>query len=120
MDIAELDAGARGDARRRERPRALAREVEADADDAVPGALIPWIEDLEVIRLESDPWKSRWRGWLLAGAEIPASDRAMAAGIATMIVFDGVTGNWDRWSGANVAGTRSARRSSSSTTTARS
>lgn len=80
----------------------LAREVEADADGAVPGALIPWIEDLEVIRLESEPWKSRWRGWLLNGAEIPASDRGMAAGIATMIVFDGVTGNWDRWSGANV------------------
>lgn len=94
--LAETPGGASG--------LALAeKEVEADGDGTVPGALIPWIDDFEVIRLESEPWKSRWRGWLVTGAEIPASDARMAAGIATMVVFDGVTGNWDRWSGANVA-----------------
>jgi hypothetical protein len=83
--------------------RELARqEIVADADGTVPGALIPWIEQLDFLRLESEPWKSKWRAWLLTPEPVAEGDRALAAQVAAMIVFDGVTGNWDRWSGANV------------------
>src|SRR5262249_12794006 len=33
---------------------------------------------------------------------IPEDQRALAAQISTMVVFDYLSGNWDRWSGANV------------------
>jgi hypothetical protein len=77
-------------------------ELVSDADGSVPGALIPWIADFDVLRLETEPLRSKWRGWLLEGGAVPDADRPLANQIATMIVFDSVTGNWDRWSGANV------------------
>jgi hypothetical protein len=90
---------------------ALAKnELVADADGRVPGAAIPWIADLDVLRLESEPWRAKWRAWLLSGEPIADGDRALAAQVATMIVFDALTGNWDRWSGANVGWDAKARR----------
>jgi hypothetical protein len=73
-------------------------------DGLLPGALMPWIAGYQVLPLESEPWRSRWQGWL-TGGEAPSADedRALAAQISTMIVFDYMTANWDRWSGANVA-----------------
>ncbi|MBK6695675.1 MAG: hypothetical protein IPG50_26215 [Myxococcales bacterium] len=78
------------------------REVTADDAGLVPGARIDWIEGLEVLGLESEPLRGRWRGWLLDDAPLTDADRPLAAQIATMIVFDSLAGNWDRWSGANV------------------
>jgi hypothetical protein len=80
----------------------LDREAVADPDGTLAGALIPWIAKLEFVPLESADWRGRWQGWLKATAPIPESDRALAAQISTMIVFDWLTGNWDRWSGANI------------------
>jgi len=81
----------------------LDREAVAEASGEVRGAIIPWIAKLEFIPLEGAAWRARWQGWLERGASIPEADRSTAAQISTMIVFDFVTGNWDRWSGANVA-----------------
>ncbi len=78
------------------------KEIVADADGKVSGALIPWINDLEFMKLEAEPLRSKWRAWLLDPAPVPEDSRALAGQIATMIVFDALTGNWDRWSGANV------------------
>jgi hypothetical protein len=80
----------------------LDKEAVADPDGMLPGALIPWIPKLEFLPLESAEWRGRWQAWLKSGATIPDDDRALAAQISTMIVFDWLTGNWDRWSGANV------------------
>jgi hypothetical protein len=77
-------------------------DVVPNADGSVSGALIPWIKGLDFLPLERDPWMSRWKGWLAKGGAIPSDDRAFASQISTMIVFDYVTGNWDRWSGGNV------------------
>jgi len=67
----------------------------------VKGALVPWIDGLEMLPLEAEPWRSRWTGWIGRGA-LEDADRGLAAQISNLVVFDFVTGNWDRWSGANV------------------
>jgi hypothetical protein len=68
----------------------------------VYGALMPWIDKLEFIPLESPTEKARWKKELTSGAELPEDRRALVAQISTLVVFDALTGNWDRWSGANV------------------
>jgi hypothetical protein len=68
----------------------------------VPGALIPWIPHLGLMELHAEPLLSAWQGWLGGAGEVPEDQRGLAAQISTMIVFDYVTGNWDRWSGGNI------------------
>lgn len=68
----------------------------------VRGALIPWIANLEFLPIETDPWRAKWTKWLAADQEMPTTDKDLAAQISTLVVFDTITGNWDRWSGANV------------------
>ncbi|MGH7293333.1 MAG: hypothetical protein ACRELB_00295 [Polyangiaceae bacterium] len=75
-----------------------------DDDGRVRGALIPWIEHYRVLPLETAKWRERWEPWLFdPRARVPDDQRALASAISTMIVFDYVTANWDRWSGGNVA-----------------
>ena len=68
----------------------------------VRGALMPWIPSLEFLPIESESWRAKWTKWLSADEPMPASDLSLAAQIATLVAFDAITGNWDRWSGANV------------------
>lgn len=101
-------------------PRAIPRSFEAsklrslqpdfdqhglvDDDGRVRGALMPWIEHYRVLPLEEKSWRDRWEPWLFdARSTIPDDQRELASSISTMIVFDYVTANWDRWSGGNVA-----------------
>ena len=82
-------------------------EVVKEAVDAgdgaeVRGALMPWIKGLEFASLEKDDEVAKWRAWLKGGGAIPDDQRAMASQISTMLAFDYVTGNWDRWSGGNI------------------
>lgn len=78
-------------------------EVLADKNGDVPGALIPWIEGLGFPPLESEPLLGRWKAGL-AGTATKTSDEdaALFADLSTLIAFDTISGNWDRWSGANV------------------
>jgi hypothetical protein len=101
-------------------PRAIARSFDAsrlralrpefdekglvDDDGRVRGALMPWIDQYRVLPLEEPKQRARWEPWLFdSHAIIPDDQRVVAASIATMIAFDYLTANWDRWSGANVA-----------------
>lgn len=75
-----------------------------DEDGRVRGALIPWIAAYRVLPLEGKEARARWEAWLFDGhASIPEDQRGVAASVSTMIAFDYVTANWDRWSGGNVA-----------------
>lgn len=75
-----------------------------DADGRVRGALVPWLDTYRVLPLETPTWRARWEPWVLdARATVPPDERKRAGSIATMIVFDYLTANWDRWSGGNVA-----------------
>lgn len=71
-------------------------------DGRVKGALIPWIDGLEFLALERAPLSAQWKGWLKKGATIPDDQRDLARQISTLVAFDFLTGNWDRWSGGNV------------------
>jgi hypothetical protein len=96
-------------------PRAFVRTFEASAltgakhademivtSGHVKGALIPWIDGLELVALETAPTAANWKRWLRRGEPIPEDQRELARQISTLIAFDFVTGNWDRWSGGNV------------------
>ncbi|MGH7282363.1 MAG: hypothetical protein ACRELY_12615 [Polyangiaceae bacterium] len=81
-------------------------QVVVEPDGNVRGALIPWISHLQFMPLEKDPDRAKWKGWLESPAldvgTMPPCDRDLARQISTMIAFDVLTGNWDRWSGGNI------------------
>jgi hypothetical protein len=77
-------------------------EVIVDERGDVRGAIIPWIPGLKFLPLDAEPSRSEWRGWLSASGALPAEERARPSEISTMLVFDYLTGNWDRWSGGNI------------------
>jgi hypothetical protein len=92
-------------------PKALdlfSREVVAETDGSVRGALIPWIPNLEFLPLETAKERARWGTWLDSSdaGELDDCDASLAAQISTMILFDTMTGNWDRWSGGNIGVSR--------------
>lgn len=71
-------------------------------DNTVKGAVVYWVPVIhraEVDRLESLP---RWTRWLKQGGSIPPERLGFAQQLSDTIVFDYVTGNWDRWSIHNV------------------
>ncbi len=81
----------------------LEAELVADPDGRVPGAIIPWIQGLTFPAIEGEPLRSRWRTGLGRSHDGGADeDPAFLADMSTLIVFDAITGNWDRMSGANV------------------
>ena len=73
-----------------------------DRGGRVYGSLVPWIDKLEFEPVESPTERTRWEKELQNGADVPADRRALDAQLSTLVVFDALTGNWDRWSGANV------------------
>ena len=80
---------------------ALFSEQAIVENDAVRGALIDWVENLGFVEFEKEPLASKWKTWLKKGASIEGSE-SMARETSQLVVFDYVTGNWDRWSGGNV------------------
>lgn len=110
--MSALFASARsGAAVRLLREQCLPRE-----DGRVPGAMIAWVPGLSRLPLELDPLWSAWREWLSVSAPgkplenrlpTPAAKRvreakALAPQISTLVLFDHLIGNRDRWSGHNV------------------
>jgi hypothetical protein len=79
------------------------RRALVDGQGMVRGALMPWIDRYEPLPIEDGPARARWERWLTdSTATVAEDDRPMARALSTMLVFDYVTGNWDRWSGGNI------------------
>lgn len=91
--------------------RAL-RERLGVTDDAatVRGVMIYWINDLTAVGLEKRGGLRLVGAWLHHGGAIPAASRSLAASVSTMLAYDYVIGNFDRWSGGNVLGDARATR----------
>jgi hypothetical protein len=68
-----------------------------------------WIPQLKLVRIgghliDEPEGQALWTGYLQAGAAIPAELAPLLAQIATVILFDIVIDNSDRWSGNNTEG----------------
>jgi hypothetical protein len=72
--------------------------------DPVEGAAIYWISQLVDVGVDLRSGLRRASAWLAGGGELPDAQRGLAASISTMLGFDYVIGNRDRWSGNNVSG----------------
>lgn len=79
----------------------LQKEVLA-SKEGVKGALIPWIDGLEFPPFEREPRMSEWKAWLSARGNLPPEQENIARQLSTLLAFDYVTGNWDRFSGGNI------------------
>ena len=76
----------------------IRRKVLWDDDGSAPAAAVYWVKGMKSIGLEK---RSTWESWLRDG-EIPESRAALARDLSTMVVFDFLIGNWDRFSGGNL------------------
>ncbi|MBI5515361.1 MAG: hypothetical protein HY909_16400 [Deltaproteobacteria bacterium] len=74
-----------------------------ERDGTARGAAIYWVPVLRDSMIDRPRDQERWTSWLRQGNTIPADQGARAEEISTLLVFDMLTGNWDRWSGGNVA-----------------
>ena len=71
------------------------------------GELSWWIPELVPARIDHLPLderegRERWSWYLSVGARIPADDRELLRQLATLILFDALVDNNDRWSGSNL------------------
>lgn len=75
-----------------------------DDDGRLRGAIWAWNPNYEVVPLEQPSARAGWEPWLTdARTPVPLDQRPLARALSTLVAFDYITGNWDRWSGANVA-----------------
>ncbi|TMQ06354.1 MAG: hypothetical protein E6J91_38120 [Deltaproteobacteria bacterium] len=101
--IAAADPASRDHTAARLANEAIAR------DGKLCGELSWWIPEIKRVRLagryidEADG-EALWAAYLQAGAATPVELRPMLAQLATVIVFDVVVDNSDRWSGNNTQG----------------
>ncbi len=89
-----------------DRRGSIRRAVVWDEDGSAPGAAVYWIKGLRSVGLENE---ARWQSWLQNG-EVPRGKAALARDLSTMLVFDFLIGNWDRFSGGNLPSDTSGQR----------
>ncbi|HET7505359.1 MAG TPA: hypothetical protein VFK02_30275 [Kofleriaceae bacterium] len=101
-------------------PAGRAVAAQRIADEALPrrgklvGEVSWWIPDIKLVHLDGhgidEPeGQAAWTAYLQAGATIPAELRPVVAQIATVVLFDLLIDNSDRWSGNNTQGSLDSR-----------
>jgi hypothetical protein len=75
-----------------------------ESDDTVRVAAIYWIPVLADVGVDKQAGRRLVGQWLAADGQIPDGRRDLAASLSTMLAFDFLIGNFDRWSGDNVSG----------------
>jgi hypothetical protein len=68
------------------------------------GSLAYWIPAVADLRLDTTEGIYRWSAWLTQGLEVPADKAQIAAQLSTLLVFDLLQNNSDRFSGGNLLG----------------
>ena len=104
--VAELADRFRPDAQR-ERGRFLAEIVPERDTVSLLGQLTWWLTVLKPAKIdgfEIDTTEGvvTWKRYLATGGEIPPASQAIAAQISTLLLFDFIINNSDRWSGGNI------------------
>lgn len=87
----------------REDWEAIRQEVLWDAPGVARGAAIYWVPRMRASELSTARDLERVQSWLSQSGEVPAEHAAIARDLSTMLAFDYLIGNWDRWSGGNVS-----------------
>lgn len=82
----------------------ISQRMVREHGDLVPGVAIYWIPKMVDLDIDDPAGIARWTGWLTQGEMIQAGSRSLAAHISTMVVFDYLIGNFDRFSGGNARG----------------
>lgn len=98
-DLARKLEGANREAWREIRQRLVVAE-----DGTVRMAAIYWITGLHPLEVDSNRGIESWTRWLSVDGAIPPESRQLAAQISTMVVWDYLIGNFDRFSGGNARG----------------
>jgi len=87
----------------RQWPR-IAPRLLTEHDGSVEGAAIFWIEGLRKLDLASPSVRAGTQRVLSLSEPLPDPPPPLAAGLSSLLAFDYLIGNWDRWSGGNVKG----------------
>jgi hypothetical protein len=75
------------------------QELVVDEKGNVKTAVIQWVPGLRNMKLEQADW---WRPLLKQGEPIPSGKHKRIAEISTLLLFDYLLLNFDRWSGGNT------------------
>jgi hypothetical protein len=77
----------------------MEEELLPDDKGEVACAVITWVPGLHALKLETQDW---WRPALLRGGPIPPGKQRRMLEISTLLLFDYLILNYDRWSGGNT------------------
>lgn len=90
------------------RPRLL-REAVFDADGRTVGSMMYWVPSLADLRLDSDAAVRAWTSELSQQGQLSDDRGELLAQLSTLLAFDFLQNNSDRFSGGNILGSRDGR-----------
>ncbi|MBL8602999.1 MAG: hypothetical protein JNK72_13830 [Myxococcales bacterium] len=73
-----------------------------ERDNTARGAALYWVPVLRDSGIDRPADIERWSRALRQGGRIEEAQHQKMEEVSTLLVFDMLTGNWDRWSGSNV------------------
>jgi hypothetical protein len=76
--------------------------LEVERDGMVEGAAIFWMPVLRRSNIQTPESRAEWNPWLDPANTIPEANMVRATQISSLIVFDYLQANFDRWNSANV------------------
>jgi hypothetical protein len=77
----------------------MEEELIPDDKGEIACAVITWVPGLRALKLETQDW---WKPALLHGGPIPPGKQQRLLEISTLLLFDYLILNYDRWSGGNT------------------
>jgi hypothetical protein len=88
----------------------IERWVRWDGEGRARFAVIYWIPQMRDLEIDTPAGLGRLRRWLRQGQRFPYAETWLVRDASTMIAFDYLVANWDRWSGGNAQGSIEPRR----------
>lgn len=89
--------------------RRVENETLFDKSTETLGALMYWIPSVSDLKLDTTEGILRWTAWLTQGSEIPEGKSGLLGQLSTLLLFDLLQNNSDRFSGGNMLGSGDGR-----------